>query len=525
MPWRHFFFVCTLLLSFGPIGSTPGSAQNAAPPAAAPGTTASPAGQQAALEIGRTSFPVNEYFTIALRLRGAPLERYSAFPDIEGFKKSGKTSTTTTRTVQGRSSVELVLTQRYAAFAEGEFVLKPFSLTVNGQVLRSAGATLRVLPQPTTPPAAPGTAPAAGAPPTAKPQPLQGIGLLDQLLGKPKPQEYVEPRDNAFLSVEPDRTEAWVGEPVHVGLYFYLAPSDQGLLDFYRFAEQLPPLLRQLRQPTAWEEAFDETDIQPDSVRVGGKPYLRYQLYEAVYYPLSDKPLSFPAVSLQMKKYRLAKRPEAGLDNRLEGYKTYFSQPRTVRVRPLPPLADSSRTLPAVGRYRLREGVGGTAFRTGHTITYTLVVEGEGNLAALPPPVPRTTPGLEVYGPEVRQELTRADGRVSGRKVLRYRLVPRQPGLLRLRDVLAVPVFNPDAGRYDTLRPELELTVTGPAVAPPQEVSAFVRTDPFYAQQLAAVTPTPMSMDTPRQTKRYANAVLALLLLLAGFGWWTARRS
>ncbi|OON67928.1 BatD family protein [Hymenobacter sp. CRA2] len=479
--------------------------------------------QQSELVLGRTTFPVNEYFTIALRLSGAPLERYSAFPDIEGFKKSGKTSTTTTRTVEGRSSVELLLTQRYAAFGPGDFVLKPFTLTVNGQVLRSAGATLHVTPQQATTPAptVPGTAPPAAA---AKP-PLQGIGSLDQLLGKPKPQEYVEPRDNAFLTVEPNKAAAWVGEPVHVGLYFYLTPSDQGLLDFYRFAEQLPGILRQLRQPSAWEEAFDETDIRPDSVRLGGKVYLRYQLYEAVYYPLSARSLQFPAVALQMKKYRVAKRPVPDLDNRMEGLKTYVSQPRTVQVRPLPAPPDSATVAPAVGRYQLREGVSGTRFRTGHTITYTLTVEGEGNLAAVAPPLPREQPALEVYGPEVHQELTRADGRVSGRKVLRYRLVPRQPGVLRLRDVLALPVFDPGTGRYDTLRPELQLTVTGPAVAPPQEVTAFVRTDPFYAQQLASADNSLLEMDTARRVRHYANLVLGLLLALAAYGWWTARRS
>lgn len=506
MPGRCFFFLSWLILVVG-LGA--GRAQQ-------------PDGQQAELVLSRTTFPVNEYFTISFRLSGAPLERYSAFPDIEGFKKSGKTSTTTTRTVAGRSTVELLLTQRYAAFAEGEFVLKPFALTVNGQALRSAGATLRVQPQAVTPTPAPaGTAPPGTTPP-ARP-PLVGIGNADLLLGKPKPQEYVEQRDQAFLSVEPDRNVAWVGEPVHVGVYFYLAPADQGLLDFYRFAEQLPPLLRQLRQPTAWEEAFDETDIRPDSVRVGGKTLLRFRLHEAVYYPLSAKALTFPAVSLQMKKYRLAKRPVEGADNRLEGYKTFTSQPRTVQVRALPP--GGGPVPPAVGRYQLREGVSGTTFRTGHTIRYTLTVEGEGNLTALTPPAPRPWPGLEVYGPEVQQELTRADGRVTGRKILRYRLVPRQPGPLPLARLLTLPVFNPNLGRYDTLRPELTLQVTGPAVTPPQEVTAFVRTDPFYARQLESADNVLLDMDTPRQVRRYANLVLGLLLALAALGWWTARRS
>lgn len=494
----------------------------AQPPAAA---SAPPTGQQAALELGRTTFPINEYFTIAIRLSGAPLEKYSAFPDIEGFKKSGKTSTTTTRTTQGRSTVELVLTQRYAAFVEGDFTLKPFSLNVNGQVLRSAGAVLHVVPQPAaTPPAAatPGAqAPSAGAPPAGK-QPLQGIGLLDQLLGKPKPQEYIEQPDQAFLSVEPNKNTAWVGEPVHVGLYLYLAPTDQGLLDFHRFAEQLPTLLRQLRQPGAWEETFDETNIRPDSVRVGGKPFLRYRLHEAVYYPLSTRPLSFPVVGLQMIKYRLAKRPLPGSDSRVIGYKTYYSRPRTVQVKALP-APPAGLGAAAVGRYTLREGIDRTSYQTGQTIGYTLVVEGEGNLTALTPPVARAPVGVEVYGPETRQEVTRANGRVTGRKIMRYRLVPSRPGLLNLGDILAVPTFDFATGRYRTLRSDLTLQVSGPAVAPPQEVTAFVRTDAFYQQQLAKASSTLQDLDTPRQVRRYANFVLAVLLTVAVFGWWTAR--
>ncbi|QHJ09031.1 BatD family protein [Hymenobacter busanensis] len=468
--------------------------------------------QQASLELGRTTFPVNEYFTIALRLRGAKLERYSAFPDLEGFKKSGKSSTTTTRIVNGKATVELLLTQRYAAFAEGDFDVKPFSLTVNGQVVKSLGAKLHVLPQP-----AASAAPNAGAAPT---KPLQGIGLLDQLLGKPKGQEYVEPQDQAFLAVVPDKTTAWVGEPVHIGLYFYLAPADQGLLDFHRFAEQLPVLLQQLRQPTAWEESFDEADIVPDSVRVGGKPFLRYRLYETVFYPLNAQPLQFPALSLEMKKYRVAKRPVAGADNRMAGYKTYRSTPRTVTVRPLPAASGVS----SVGRYRLLEGIDRTAFRTGQAYTYTLTVEGEGNLTALPEPTATLPPGLELYGPDVRQEITRQNGRVGGRKVWSYRLVARQPGTYSLRRVFALPVFDLNHARYDTLRPELVLAVRGEATRSAPATAAYIRTDPFYAQQIPAADNTLRPLDTPQQTRRYAYAVLAVLGLLTVIGWWRAGR-
>ncbi|HEX8350779.1 MAG TPA: BatD family protein, partial [Hymenobacter sp.] len=120
---------------------------------------------------GPSFITLSDNFTIGFRLRGAPLERYSAFPDLEGFKKTGKSSTTTTRIIEGRTTVELTITQRYVAYAEGEYVVKPFSMTINGQTVRSPGTTLKVGPQSTTPPATNG--------------PLQGVASLDQLFGKP----------------------------------------------------------------------------------------------------------------------------------------------------------------------------------------------------------------------------------------------------------------------------------------------------------------------------------------------------
>ena len=469
---------------------------------------------QARINLGKSSFPINEYYTISFSLSGAPLERYSAFPDLEGFKKSGKSSTTTTRIVSGKSSSEQTITQRYAAYTEGEFVVKPFTMTINGLTVRSAGGTLTVGPQPTA---------ATPAPNTPAPDPAQGppgIGLLDQLFGKPKPQEYVEPRDNAFLALVPYKTSLFTGEGVHIGLYFYLTPADQGLLAFHNFAEQLPDILRQLRQPTAWEEPFDEQEIYPETVVAGGKTYLRYRLYEAEFYPLNAQPLVFPEVALQMIKYRIAKKPEAGLDNRLAGYKTYRTTARTIPVRVLPP--HPLRDQVPVGEYQLREAVDRTNFRTGQAFTYSFVVEGEGNLATLNAPQPPSRPGLELYGPDVQQQLTRESGRVGGSKGFRYRLVPTKPGPVPLDSLFSLVVFNPATARYDTLRAKIAPQVRGALRAG----SAFhVRSaDPYYQQVLSSADNTLQAVDAYASVRRYANIILGALLVLAGVGWWRGKR-
>ncbi|WP_157807561.1 BatD family protein [Hymenobacter chitinivorans] len=464
---------------------------------------------QADIVLGRTSFPVNDYFTISFRLRGAPLERYSPFPDIEGFKKSSKSSTTTTRIVGGQTSTELTITQRYAAYNEGEFELKPFSMTINGQVVQSAGGKLQVLAQQAAVP----PPPAGGA--------VQGLGLLDKLFGKPKPQEYVEPHDNAFMALVPDKATVFVGEGVHVGLYFYLTPADQGLLSFYNFGGQLPEILRLLRQRTAWEEPFNEQEIVPETVVAGGKTYLRYRLYEAEYYPLNTQPLTFPEIPLQMVKYRVAKKPEAGLDNRMEGFKIYRTAARTITVKPLPP--HPLRDQVPVGDYRLREAIDRTTFRTGKAFTYSFTVEGEGNLAALAAPVlPPLPAGVEVYGPDTELGVTRQGGRVGGAKRFTYRLIARRPGPLALDSLFSMVVFNPSTGRYDTLRAEVKPELKGAE----KTVGTFSARpdDPFYQDVLESADNTLQARDAYSEVRRYANYILLVLGVLAVVGWWRSGR-
>ncbi|WP_159437406.1 BatD family protein [Hymenobacter daecheongensis] len=477
----------------------------AAPAQPAPAPPAPTSAAEADIVLGRPQLSINEYYTISFRLRGAALEKYSAFPDLEGFKKSGKSSTTTTRIVNGKTSVELTITQRYAAYGEGDYVLKPFTMTINGLTVRSGGGAVRVVSQP-----------AAAAP---APGPVQGLGLLDQLFGKPKPQEYVELQDQAFLALVPDKMSVFVGEGVHIGLYFYLTPADQGLLNFYDLTRQLPAILRQLRQRTVWEESFNEQEIEPETVTAGGKQYLRYRLYEAMLYPLNAQPLTFPAVPLQMIKYRVAKKPAEGLDNRLAGYKTYLSQPRTIEVKPLPP--HPLRDQVPVGEFRLLETIDRTAFRTGEAFRYGFVVEGEGNLAALSAPTVATGPTLEVYGPEVEQNLTRQAGRVGGSKQFSYRLVARQPGPLPLDTLFALVVFNPATARYDTLHSGLHPRIGGAA----QRLATFdsLPADPFYKEVLNTADNTLRPLNEYRQVRLYANIILAVLLAVAIFSRWRSR--
>ena len=453
---------------------------------------------------GPAVVPLTATYSLGVRLRGGAITSHSEFPEIEGFRKTDLVTSTATRLVAGRRSVaELTLTQRYAPYGEGTYQVPAFDLTVNGQVLHSPGGRVRVA-------AAPASAPLDEAQVDAG----QGIGSLDQLLGKPKPKYFYEPVDHASLVLEADRERVYVGEGVRVSLYLYVQPADQAVLNFYNFAEQLPALVQQLRQPTTWEVPAAESAVVPDTVRREGATYLRFRLAQNTYYPLTAQALQFPALSLTMTKFKLLKNPQPGEDNRLAIYKTYSAPALRVAVRPLPARPGAPAGTVPVGHYVLREGISRTQFRTGEAFVYTFGIEGVGNAAALVLPAPRTTPQLEVYGPDIKEDKL-PDG--TPRKSFRYRLVPHQPGVLRLDSLFQLAFFDPTTARYDTLRSELRPVVSGQAKP---MAAANPIDDPYYGPALASADSRVQPLDVYRQVRRYAGWLVGGLLVVAAVGWW-----
>ncbi|PKV66651.1 BatD family protein [Pontibacter ramchanderi] len=451
-------------------------------------------GQQARIELGKSPLPINTYFTVSIRLQDQQLKDYSPFPEIEGFKKSNRFSSTKTVIAGGKTTTVLTITQNYAALAEGDYEVKPFSMTVNGQILQSAGMKIRVGPMAAVSPQGPDL--------VIPQQPEQS---------EEQPQEYVDQEDNAFLTLYTDKKEVYVGEGLNIVLYFYLAEEDQRLLDFHDFGNQITGILRQLKQPNAWEEVFEIDEVTPEQVEVQGKPYLRFRLYEAVLYPLTTEPLRFPKLSLRMLKYKVAVNPTL-LEDRLEGYKTFFARERIIPVKELPP--HPLRDVVPVGEYTLREGLSSKSVPLNKSFSYVFELEGEGNLAAIMPPSPTTTGTLDFYPPDLQQDITLRAGHVQGIKRFTYSVLGRVPGTYILANDFQWIYFNPVTATYDTLKSNLSVTVTGIADADNMVLARDL--GPFY-KIMENEDHTLVSIYQNEAIKRYTNIILLVLLALSGF--------
>src|SRR6478735_4638007 len=217
--------------------------------------------QEVVIKLGKSPVPIDEYFTISATLKNQQLKTIGKFPELEGFEKSNRFSSTTTNIVNGQISTEQTITQNYAPLKEGEFPIKAFTLEVNGKTVAFKGGKVKIGP------------PAADPNAIANQPPLQGFGLLDELFGKQKPQEYIDKKEDAFLAFSTAKPEVYVGEGLGVNLSFFVAREDQNLLDFYEFNKQYTSILKTLKPATAWEETFNLSNVEPLPVTIEGKEY------------------------------------------------------------------------------------------------------------------------------------------------------------------------------------------------------------------------------------------------------------
>ncbi len=120
--------------------------------------------------------------------------------------------------------------------------------------------------------------------------------------------------------------------------------------------------------------------------------------------------------------------------------------PAVVEVKPLPLPAPADFS-GAVGKYEAVFGVNLTDLTTDDALSVTIAIDGDGDLKRLQAPPVDFPDAFEVYPPKVLEERTYEEsGRLIGRKVFEYLLVPRQAGEYAFTP--AFVYFDTDSAKY-----------------------------------------------------------------------------
>lgn len=398
-------------------------------------------GQDVDIKLGQNKIGLNQYFTITAQVQNDRLKQYSEFPTIEGFIKRGTSSSTTTNFINGKMSSTQSLTQNYQATEQGDFLLPPFFMTINGKEVKSDGVQINV-----------GEA--------VQRQARQSIFPSDDFFGnKAEPADFLDIKADAFLALTTDKSEVYVGEGITATLAFYVAEANRAEMRFFDLANQITEIVKTVKPPSCWEENFSIDQIVGDPVTINDRKYTRYKIYQTAYYPLNVQDINFPTIGLKMIKYKVAKNPSFFGRNRQEDYQTFYSKEKTVKVKDLPP--HPLKELVVVGDYRLDEQVSTLELNTGQSFNYEFTIIGEGNISAIDGPKPRENKKFDFYAPNVKQNINRGGGKVRGTKNYDYYGIPNEPGEYKLGDFFSWVFFNPSIDDYDTLASEYTVSVIG----------------------------------------------------------------
>ncbi|CAG5071690.1 hypothetical protein DYBT9623_03681 [Dyadobacter sp. CECT 9623] len=387
--------------------------------------------ESATIELGPKNLSIDQPFTISVVLRDAENRPAVLFPEIKDLEKRSKSATSSISTVDGKKVVIQTITQEYYASKPGNYLIPKFTITVNGYRLHSE-ETMAVFA-------------------------LGEAATITEREASPEAQgnEFQSINEAVFLSVLTDKKTVFIREGFALRISLYIAENAPVEMEFYRFNIQLQSILKSLRPANCWEENVGIEEIVKRKIKIKGKNYTEYNMYQARLFPITTENIVFPSIKLDM----LVTDNSAAVNVEKKVVRTFRSKAMIVNVKQLPehPLRDQV----AVGQYTLRETLSSTLVYPGESIRYMFKVEGIGNIAAIPAPAVQGNSNFDIYPPEVSQIIKRSYQNVTGEKTFDYFVVPRKDGTFPLGRYFQWVFFNSQKAAYDTLRSEKSLEVKG----------------------------------------------------------------
>jgi hypothetical protein len=250
-----------------------------------------------------------------------------------------------------------------------------------------------------------------------------------------------------FVRAEVDQSTVYKGEQMIVSYYLY-----QRSRIFNLGVEKYPVLEGFIREELEMPVLQQRLEWQPTVV--SGVPYQRALLVRYAAYPLREGKLPIDTMALKGNYY--SQRFQDGEEDdpffslfRQMTPKAALSKSEIFQVEVLPiPLEGRPQNFSGlVGKFEISASVDRSEGKTGEMLTYTLRIDGKGNLSSLEVPKLLGLPeGMEVYS---SRSQTKSGKGATGYRAFEYLLVPRQVGDFTLPSQ-TISFFNPESKRYES---------------------------------------------------------------------------
>ncbi len=368
---------------------------------------------QFAASVDRTRASQAEPIRLTLRITSdAQLGEVTPAFDLKDFHVEGP-ATRTRMEMSNFSNISYTRELTYALYAKqpGTFTIGPLQLAIDGDSYQTKPITIEIV---------------RGASRAQAGQPERPI----------------------FVLARADYERAYVGQQVTVSydLFYRVQPHNVSF-------NKLPTFVG------FWtEDLFVAQQLEAHQEMRNGVSYNVAPLRRVALFPTSAGTHVVGALAVSCDIPRQRARGGGVLDDFFAG-DPFFGRSRSVRLQseelqievlPLPEPGRPAEFTGAVGRFQLSVEAQPTQVAVGDPVTLRVLVEGEGNMAAVQPLQVDAAAGVKIYDPKVEEEERITNGVYGGRRLFEYILIPEQGGPLNIPP-LRFAYFDPHQAHYEVL--------------------------------------------------------------------------
>jgi len=361
-------------------------------------------------------------------------------PSFKGFTVLvGPSRSMSTQIINGQISSSLSFIYILSADLEGTFTIEPAKITVDGNVLTSNPITIKVVK--------------GGQKPSGQGKEKSQEKTLSQ-----QADEII--RNNLFIRLNVDKTQAYLGETIVATYKLYVHPD----LNIVNISVPKMPSFNGF-----WTQDFGIKELKFSTEVVNGVTFKVADLKQVVLIPqqtgtLTIDPMEIDFVVRLLVKQQQKKRYRDPFDMLFDDpffNDPFFSNryrdfPFTVRSKPIQikvlglPTPQPADFHGGVGSMQLKASLDKDHLKTGEVATLRLEISGKGNLKLLSPFSLKLPNDIDTYEPKVIDKTNVSPSGVSGSVVFEYYLIPKNPGQYKIEPI-NFAYFNLDKKEYVTL--------------------------------------------------------------------------
>lgn len=374
--------------------------------------------------VNKTKIGLQDKLTYTIEISGENSDRVSKpeLPTMKGFRNLGCSTSSSSSMSYINGRMERSSTYSYNFTLQprekGNFTIPSIEMKFKRKKYRTPNIKVTVVQGSTQPP-----------PPTSR-------NLRQTQNNRSSQNDNIS--DNLFIKLDLNKTTVYKGEPI-IAQYRLYKRYDIRNLSF----------IEEPAYTDFWkEELYVAQNASFKRINYKGKLFEVMSLRNLALYPTATGSLTIPSQGLNIS---LVTRARSFFDFDSGKETTIRSKTRKIKVLPLPEKGKPSNFTGAVGTYKMSSNISGTEMKVGDSFTFTIKIEGSGNIKYFENPILPKINHFRFIDPEITTEMNNSKTNVYGTKIIKYLAIAQEEGTFTLPSI-KFSYFDTQKKRYKTLK-------------------------------------------------------------------------